>query len=192
MANLRSLLQRQAGPARVQELSRLADLIRARVSLAASASQMDSAEGLASSIQAVRLAIQEAMEIVSREDESFSQLPFSQRPALTQMVLDRLWGFGPLEALLFSNVISELRVLGPTNIQVKIRGKFESAEAGFRDDQHLKEILRRLLVHDTAQIEIAGTTLAGVLLDGSRLEASLSGSGWEFSIDRSVKKFRGP
>src|SRR5271156_4519430 len=68
-----------------------------------------------------------------------------ERERLIDEVLDETLGFGPLEALLKDPTISDILINGPHNIFVERRGKLEKTEIKFRDNDHLLQIIDRIV-----------------------------------------------
>ena len=57
----------------------------------------------------------------------------------------RRFGFGPLEVLLKDPTISDILINGPHKIYVERRGKLEKTDVKFRDNDHLLQIIDRIV-----------------------------------------------
>src|ERR1700735_4587205 len=68
-----------------------------------------------------------------------------ERERLIDEVLDETFGFGPLEMLLKDPTISDILVNGPHKIYVERRGKLEKTEVKFRYNDHLMQIIDRIV-----------------------------------------------
>ena len=68
-----------------------------------------------------------------------------ERERLIDEVLDETFGFGPLELLLKDPTISDILVNGPHKIYVERRGKLEKTDVKFRDNDHLLQIIDRIV-----------------------------------------------
>ena len=68
-----------------------------------------------------------------------------ERERLIDEVLDETFGFGPLEVLLKDPTISDILVNGPHKIYVERRGKLEKTDVKFRDNDHLLQIIDRIV-----------------------------------------------
>src|SRR5436853_6425850 len=68
-----------------------------------------------------------------------------ERERLIDEVLDETFGFGPLELLLKDPTISAILVNGPHTIYVERRGKLEKTDVKFRDNDHLMQIIDRIV-----------------------------------------------
>src|SRR5436305_6299427 len=68
-----------------------------------------------------------------------------ERERLIDEILDETLGFGPLEALLKDPTISDIHINGPVSIWVERRGRLEKTEIKFRDNDHLLQIIDRIV-----------------------------------------------
>jgi pilus assembly protein CpaF len=84
---------------------------------------------------------------------------------LLQSVVSEVMGYGPLEALLQSDNISEIMVVGPRLTYVKCSGKIQESPYHFEDNQHILRIIENMLLHTGQYIE-PGRPLADIRLPG--------------------------
>ena len=68
-----------------------------------------------------------------------------ERERLIDEVLDETFGFGPLEVLLKDPTISDILINGPKKVYVERRGKLEKTDVKFRDNDHLLQIIDRIV-----------------------------------------------
>src|SRR5438067_9841407 len=68
-----------------------------------------------------------------------------ERERLIDEVLDETFGFGPLEVLLKDPTVSDILINGPHKIFVERRGKLETTDVKFRDNDHLLQIIDRIV-----------------------------------------------
>ena len=68
-----------------------------------------------------------------------------EREKLIEEILDETLGFGPLEVLLKDPTISDILVNGPYQVYVGRRGKLEKTDVKFRDNDHLLQIIDRIV-----------------------------------------------
>src|ERR1700734_3014238 len=68
-----------------------------------------------------------------------------ERERLIDEVLDETFGFGPLEVLLKDPTLSDILINGPQKVYVERRGKLEKTEVKFRDNDHLLQIIDRIV-----------------------------------------------
>ncbi len=104
--------------------------------------------------------------ILNRDDLPLSQ---AQRQRLFDTIIAEILGFGPLEALLADESISEIMINGPRNIFVERRGNISRAAVSFEDDDHLIRILQRMLAVVGMRIEEDQPLITARLPDQSRI-----------------------
>src|ERR1700746_497507 len=68
-----------------------------------------------------------------------------ERERLIDEVLDETFGLGPLEVLLKDPTISDILINGPQKIFVERRGRMELSDIRFRDNEHLMQIIDRIV-----------------------------------------------
>src|SRR3989339_512814 len=69
----------------------------------------------------------------------------NERERLVDEVLDETFGLGPLEVLLKDPTISDILINGPKNVYVERRGKMERTSVTFRNNEHLLQIIDRIV-----------------------------------------------
>lgn len=94
-----------------------------------------------------------------------------ERERLIDEVLDETFGFGPLEMLLKDPTISDILVNGPQNIYVERRGKLEKTDVKFRDNEHLLQIIDRIVSKIGRRVDETSPMVDARLPDGSRVNA---------------------
>jgi len=94
-----------------------------------------------------------------------------EREKLIEEVLDETLGFGPLEQLLKDPTVSEIMVNGPKKIYVERRGKIEKSEVIFRDNDHLLQIIDRIVSKVGRRVDETSPLCDARLPDGSRVNA---------------------
>lgn len=92
-----------------------------------------------------------------------------ERERLIDEVLDETFGFGPLEILLKDPTISDIMINGPHKIFVERRGKIEKTEVKFRDNQHLLQIIDRIVSKVGRRVDETTPLCDARLPDGSRV-----------------------
>src|SRR3954469_12224397 len=110
-----------------------------------------------------------------------------ERERLIDEVLDETFGFGPLEILLKDPTISDILVNDPHKIFVERRGKLEKTEVKFRDNEHLMQIIDRIVSKVGRRVDETSPMVDARLPDGSRVNAiipPLSLDGASVSIRR--------
>jgi pilus assembly protein CpaF len=94
-----------------------------------------------------------------------------ERERLIDEVLDETFGFGPLEMLLKDPTISDILVNGPYKVYVERRGKLEKTEVKFRDNDHLLQIIDRIVSKVGRRVDETSPMVDARLPDGSRVNA---------------------
>src|ERR1700722_8797187 len=97
-----------------------------------------------------------------------------ERERLIDEVLDETFGFGPLEVLLKDPTISDILVNGPYKIFVERRGKLEKTDVKFRDNDHLMQIIDRIVSKVGRRVDETSPMVDARLPDGSRVNAIIS------------------
>src|SRR5436309_272198 len=94
-----------------------------------------------------------------------------ERERLIDEVLDETFGFGPLEVLLKDPTISDILVNGPKQIFVERRGRIEKSEVKFRDNDHLLQIIDRIVSKVGRRVDETSPMVDARLPDGSLVNA---------------------
>src|SRR3989442_7133220 len=94
-----------------------------------------------------------------------------ERERLIDEVLDETFGFGPLEVLLKDPTISDILVNGPFKVYVERRGKLEKTDIKFRDNDHLLQIIDRIVSKVGRRVDETSPLVDARLPDGSRVNA---------------------
>jgi pilus assembly protein CpaF len=128
---------------------------------------------------------------VSRLAESLlvqESLPLSaaERERLVNDVQHELFGLGPLEPLLADGTISDILVNSHKTIYVERRGKLESTNVTFKDDEHLMRVIERIVSSVGRRIDESSPMVDARLQDGSRVNAIIP----PLSIDGPVLSIR--
>ena len=95
----------------------------------------------------------------------------TERDRLVEEVLDETFGLGPLEALLKDATISDILINGPKSIYVERRGRLEKTEVTFRDNNHLMQIIDRIVCKVGRRVDETSPMVDARLQDGSRVNA---------------------
>jgi len=94
-----------------------------------------------------------------------------EREKLIEEILDETLGFGPLEVLLKDPTISDILVNGPSQVYVERRGKLEKTDVKFRDNDHLLQIIDRIVSKVGRRVDETSPMVDARLPDGSRVNA---------------------
>ncbi len=107
-------------------------------------------------------------EIVEQEAENVSR---SERGKIARELFDEVMGYGPLELLLKDDSISEIMVNGPHQVYIERAGKLELSEVVFKDNEHVMNIIDRIVSSIGRHIDEASPMVDARLQDGSRVNA---------------------
>lgn len=95
----------------------------------------------------------------------------SERERLIEEVLDETFGFGPLEILMKEEGIADIMINGPKKVFVEKFGRIIKHSVTFRDNDHLLQILDRIVSRVGRRIDETSPMCDARLPDGSRLNA---------------------
>jgi pilus assembly protein CpaF len=95
----------------------------------------------------------------------------SERERLIEEVLDETFGFGPLEILLKEEGVADIMINGPKNVFIEKDGRIQKSSVVFRDDDHLLQVLDRIVSKVGRRIDETSPMCDARLPDGSRVNA---------------------
>ena len=126
----------------------------------------------------LRSQVEEMISVAIRDERV--AMSRAERAALTMDLLNEIIGLGPIEPLLNDPEIDEVMVNGPFQIYVERRGKLEMSDKRFRDNDHVMQVIERIVAPLGRRIDEKSPMVDGRLRDGSRFNAiipplSLSG-----------------
>jgi pilus assembly protein CpaF len=95
----------------------------------------------------------------------------AERERLIEEVLDETFGFGPLEILLKEQGVADIMINGPKKVFIERNGRIQRSEVEFRDNEHLMQILDRIVSKVGRRIDETQPMCDARLPDGSRVNA---------------------
>jgi pilus assembly protein CpaF len=95
------------------------------------------------------------------------------RETLIEEVLDEVFGYGPIEGLMKDHDVTDILINGPRQLYVEKRGRLQAADAAFRDEGHLMQIVERMLIGSGRRLDDKTRMVDSRLPDGSRLNVVL-------------------
>src|SRR5690348_8709903 len=98
-------------------------------------------------------------------------LSFAERERLAREILDEIFGLGPLEPLLKDPTISDILVNRFDRVYIERNGKLELTGLSFKDDQHLMQIIDRIVSRVGRRVDESSPMVDARLIDGSRVNA---------------------
>jgi pilus assembly protein CpaF len=99
--------------------------------------------------------------------------PFSGpiRKALVAEIEDEIMGLGPLEPLLRDPTVADIMVNGFDTVYVERHGRIERTDARFKDNDHVLNILDRIVSKIGRRVDESSPMVDARLADGSRVNA---------------------
>ncbi len=101
------------------------------------------------------------------EDESFRG-KVDRKKVVDELIHD-LTGFGPINPLLLDPEVSEVMVNGPNQVYVERDGKIELSYVQFRDDEHVMNIIEKIVSPIGRRVDESSPMVDARLPDGSRV-----------------------
>ncbi|MFD1204974.1 CpaF family protein [Sporosarcina contaminans] len=117
--------------------------------------------------------------IISRNDKEL----------LITRILDEAVGYGPLEPLIKDPDITEILINGFDEVYVEKAGRLETADVSFRDDEHVRHIVDRIVAPLGRRIDESSPMVDARLPDGSRVNAVIAPVSLSGTLV-SIRKFR--
>ncbi|MDQ0337878.1 pilus assembly protein CpaF [Caldalkalibacillus uzonensis] len=115
-------------------------------------------------------------------------MPSQQINQIIEQIINESVGYGPLEALLKQDDITEIMVNGPREVYIERQGKLEKTNVRFKDKEHIRHIIDRMIAPIGRRIDESSPMVDARLPDGSRVNAAIP----PVSIDGpviSIRKF---
>jgi pilus assembly protein CpaF len=116
-------------------------------------------EGMVTDIAS--LAMDEEALVVGRQD----------RLKIIADLINEVIGYGPIEALLKDDTVSEIMVNSPRQIYVERGGKLVLTDVQFRDDAHVLHVIEKIVAPLGRRIDESSPMVDARLPDGSRVNA---------------------
>jgi pilus assembly protein CpaF len=95
----------------------------------------------------------------------------SEREQMLTLLIDEIMGFGPIQPLLDNDDISEVMVNGPKQVYIELNGKLRLSDVEFIDDDHVQQVIERIVAPLGRRIDEASPMVDARLPDGSRVNA---------------------
>ncbi len=103
------------------------------------------------------------------EDEFM--VPRMDREKVATELFNDIMGYGPIEELVQNPAYSEIMVNGPDQVYVEEKGKLKLTDIRFRDEEHLMNIINRIVSNIGRHVDEASPMVDARLADGSRVNA---------------------
>ncbi|OQB25563.1 MAG: putative conjugal transfer protein [Firmicutes bacterium ADurb.Bin182] len=96
-------------------------------------------------------------------------VPRPERTRIAEELMNDIIGYGPLETLLRDADVTEIMINGPFRLYVEIKGKIYQMESPFRDNDHLNNIIDRIVSSIGRHVDESSPMVDARLKDGSRV-----------------------
>ncbi|MCM3733846.1 CpaF family protein [Fictibacillus nanhaiensis] len=113
-------------------------------------------------------------------------IPQYEMDQIVTQIINESVGYGPLEALLEDDSITEIMVNGPNEIFIERKGRLEKTPIRFKDEKHIRHIIDRIIAPLGRRIDESSPMVDARLHDGSRVNAVIP----PVSLDGSVMSIR--
>lgn len=94
-----------------------------------------------------------------------------ERREAARKIYEYLWGLDVIEFLYRNPRVDEVRVNAPHKVYYQERGKTLKSDVRFKDEEHIKKIIARLLEHDRTYLDESNPGCESRRLDGTRITA---------------------
>jgi pilus assembly protein CpaF len=94
-----------------------------------------------------------------------------ERREIVRQLTDDILGYGPIDALLRDDTVTEVMVNGFDHVYVERRGKLERTDVRFVDDSHVMRIIDKIVSQVGRRVDEASPMVDARLPDGSRVNA---------------------
>jgi pilus assembly protein CpaF len=113
--------------------------------------------------------------VVEHLQETLAQertpLSATEKASLVQDIVDDVMGYGPIDAVLKDDTVSEVMVNGPDQVYVEQNGKLTLTDIKFVDTQHVIRIIDKIVTEIGRHVNEASPMVDARLPDGSRVNA---------------------
>lgn len=105
--------------------------------------------------------------------EEYRQIPLNsqERRRVAEEIQHEILGLGPLEPLLADPSVSDILVNNYRQVYVERGGKLHKAGVRFHDDEHLRQIIDRIVSRIGRRVDESSPMVDARLADGSRVNA---------------------
>lgn len=108
------------------------------------------------------------MELLEQEG---SYIPRSEKHRIVREIIDEVIGYGPITRLIDDPTVTEIMVNGPSQVYVERNGRLEITQIKFRDDEHVLQIIEKIVSPLGRRIDESMPMVDARLPDGSRVNA---------------------
>ena len=120
-------------------------------------------------VNEVRKVIQQEFEVILSEENIVLSRP--EKTRILEQIVAEILGLGPIQKLLEDDEVTEVMVNGPKNIYIEKKGKIYRVPVGFESNDHVKQIIDRIVAPLGRRIDESSPYVDARLPDGSRVNA---------------------
>jgi pilus assembly protein CpaF len=102
-------------------------------------------------------------------NDEVNGIPRIDRPKIVVELYNDVMGYGPIEDLLEDQRFSEIMINGPDRIYIENAGKLQLTGLKFRDEQHLMNVIDRIVSNVGRHVDESSPMVDARLPDGSRV-----------------------
>ncbi len=120
-------------------------------------------------VNEIRKAIQQEFEAILSEENIVLSRP--EKVRISESIIAEILGLGPIQKLLEDEDVTEIMVNGPRYIYVEKQGKIHRVPVSFESNDHVKQIIDRIVAPLGRRIDESSPYVDARLPDGSRVNA---------------------
>lgn len=109
-------------------------------------------------------------EVLNDSEVTFTRSEFRK---MVGDLVSEIIGYGPITPLLNDHSVDEIMVNGPNKVYVERRGKLEMTDITFKDNEHVLNIIERIVAPLGKRIDESSPLVDARLPDGSRVNAAI-------------------
>ncbi len=112
------------------------------------------------------------LELLFRENDVL--LDDADQQAVIRRILDDVYDYGPLTALMRDSEVCDILVNGPFQVFVEKKGRLEASDVTFNNAPQLVELMQRMVADAGRELDASHPMVDARLPDGSRMNAILN------------------
>ncbi|MGF7186895.1 pilus assembly protein CpaF [Desulfitispora alkaliphila] len=107
----------------------------------------------------------------SISEQIFPTITNKDKEIVAEALIDEFSGLGPIKKLMSDDTVSEIMVNGSTQVYIERNGVLELTDVKFRDDDHVIQIIDKIVAPIGRRIDESSPMVDARLPDGSRVNA---------------------
>lgn len=122
-------------------------------------------------IEEITLELDNIISEIISENDNLPDISERDREEVMEEIANDLTGYGPINPLLLDEDVSEVMVNGPDQVYVERNGKLILSDVTFRDNEHVMQVLEKIVAPLGRRIDESSPMVDARLKDGSRVNA---------------------